>query len=128
MKNKKSGFLSSMASGTIIALIATGIGILVFSLVVYFCRLKSGVIRPVNQFIKIVSIFLGCIFSIKEKGGAIKGAIVGATYSIIMLLVFALLGKSGENFLYVIADVVFCTVIGAVSGILSVNVGEKRGC
>lgn len=126
MEKSGNSFIKSLVSGTSVALISTVIGVLIFSLVANLCGLSTGVIKPVNQFIKVISIFFGCVFAVKESKGLIKGAAIGALYSVLIYLLFSLLAGSFGTFVSFIIDFAFCVVIGAVSGILTVNVGNKN--
>ena len=97
----------------------------IFALIISLTGLGGVVIKSVNQFIKVLSIFLGCSFFIRSSGGLIKGAIVGVVYSALMLALFSLFGAGemvGKNF-YI--ELIFGGIIGAISGIMSVNVKRR---
>ena len=74
-----------------------------------------------NQFIKIISVFIGCLFSFSGVKGLIRGAITGLTVTVITYLIFLLFGAAsfGTGFLI---DLALLTVVGAISGIIAVNV------
>ena len=115
------GFLSGIIKGIGLAVIITLAGVLLFAFIIKLACLSSGVIKAVNQFIKILSVFLACIFSVKGGKGLIKGAVIGLISTLITYLIFALMG-SGVSFNGgFILDLVFGLIIGAISGIISVN-------
>ena len=118
-------FFSGIIKAVFSAVIITLVGVLIFAGIVKFALLSQAVIKAVNQFIKILAIFLGCSFCIRGKNGLFSGVIMGFLTTVITYLIFSLFcGKMifGNNFLL---DLIFTSVIGAVSGIISVNI--KKG-
>lgn len=125
MSKISQGFFGQTLKATVVSIISMLISVLVFALVVHFAGLNSSIIKIVNQFLKIFSIFLGCFFVIEENGGLIKGLLTGILFSIIITLIFALVsGQSGFTFELVI-ELLFCGIIGLISGVISVNVKAK---
>ena len=110
----------------LITLIVNIVGVLIFSLIVKLTSLGSGVIRPINQFIKMLAIFLGCFFSLREKHGLLKGTLVGVLGSGLTYLVFALISGKASLFSPFILDLLFGAIVGAISGILTVNVKKEK--
>ncbi len=118
-------FFSGIIKAVFSAVIITLVGVLIFAGIVKFAILSSGVIKAVNQFIKIIAIFLGCSLSIRGKSGLLRGALMGVLTTIITYLLFSLFCGEivfGNSFLL---DLIFTSVIGAISGIISVNI--KKG-
>jgi putative membrane protein (TIGR04086 family) len=114
-------FFSSIVKGVSTALIITLVGVLIFAGIVKIAMLNSGVIKAVNQFIKIISVFLGCTFSLKENKGLIKGVIVGVFSTVIIYLIFALVGGAVNFGLPFLLDLVMGIIVGGVSGVIAVN-------
>lgn len=114
-------FFSSIVKGVSTALIITLVGVLIFAGIVKIAMLNSGVIKAVNQFIKIISVFLGCTFSLKENKGLIKGVIVGVFSTLIIYLIFALVGGAVNFGLPFLLDLVMGIIVGGVSGVIAVN-------
>ena len=114
-------FFSSILKGVLCSVIITLLSVLIFAFIVKFTLLGNGVIRAVNQFIKIISILLGSAFFIRGDKGLIKGAILGLLTTIIIYLLFSLFSGglllNGSMFI----DLIFTTIIGGISGILAVN-------
>lgn len=126
MEKEGSGFFLSAVKGVGLAVISMLFGVLVFAFIVKLTALSSGAIKAVNQFIKITSVFCGCFFTLKGKAGLIKGVIVGLFSTVIIYLIFALIGGEkvfGTGFLL---DMLFGAAIGAVSGIIAVNTRGKE--
>lgn len=123
--SKENGFIRSIIKGFFTATIITLISVLVFAGVVKVAYLNTSVIKAVNQFIKVLSVFLGCFFNVRISGGLIKGALVGCLSSIVMYLLFALIGGQMSFGFPFVVDLIFMSVIGAISGIISVNLRKS---
>ena len=121
MSYKEKGFTVSFIKGVFTAVISALVGVLIFALIIKMANLSSGVVKPVNQFIKVISIFLGCFFAVSGKRGYIKGGLIGIISIIIIYLLFALI--SGANVFSggFIIDLLFSLAVGVLSGILAVN-------
>ena len=74
-----------------------------------------------NQFIKVLSVFLGCFCTIKDKGGLIKGALIGCACAVVTYLLFSLIGAEVSFGTTFFVDLIFQVVIGVIFGILAVN-------
>ncbi len=121
---RERGFFWQIIKGACIALVISLVAILIFSGVVKVCKLSSGVIKAVNQFIKIIALFLGIIFSLKENKGLLKGGLVGIIYGVLIHLVFLIIG--GEFEIGKVAlDVLFCIAVGCILGALIINLRKK---
>ena len=120
---EKGAFFSSIIKAAALSVIVSLVGALIFALVLSFTNLDGGVIKTVNQFIKILAVFLGCFFFIKDNAGLFKGLISGAVSAFITYLIFSLVSGVGIKFgLEFFIDLAFTAVIGAISGIIAVNV------
>lgn len=118
---EEKGWLTVL-KGIGISVLVIIIGILVFSVIVKITLISEGVVKAVNQGIKIVSVFLGCFFVVKGRLGFLKGMLIGIGTIILSHLLFALFGGTFSWGAELLLDVVFSLSIGAVSGILAVNV------
>lgn len=119
---ENSGFFSGIIKGTLTAVIISLFSVLIFGGVVKVALLSQGVIKAVNQFIKIISVFLGCSFCVRGRMGLIRGAILGVLSTIVTYLIFSLFSGEIYKSTSFILDVIFMAVIGGVSGIIAVNV------
>lgn len=118
---EESNFFLMILKGVTLTIVATLSCILLFALVVKLAMLDYVVIKWVNQFLKIFSVFIGVFFSIKGKMGFVKGALVGFLSSLVTLAIFALMGSESVTFLRFVIDTLFYVVIGAICGVLAVN-------
>lgn len=117
---EQGGFLSIM-KGILITVIVNLSFVLLFSLVIKISLLGVSVIKWVNQFLKIISVFIGVFFTVKESKGFIKGSAVGLFSSVITFLLFALIGGESASFLSFFLDTLFCLIVGGIVGIMAVN-------
>ena len=115
-------FFMQVLKAVIISLSILLVGILLFSIVVKFALLNDGVIKAVNQFIKILAIFLGVFFSIKEGKGLLKGVLIGFVFAVFSNLIFSIMAKAPFFPLSLLIDLVFNMLIGVISGIIAVNI------
>ena len=122
MSNKDDAnvFLMVIKGVTLTVLISL-ICVLVFALIVKFTSLSYAVIKGVNQFLKIFSIFIGTFFSVKGKLGFVKGALVGLFSTVITLILFSLIGGEGVSQASFFIDTLFGTIIGLVCGVIAVQ-------
>ena len=117
---ERAQFWKTTGRGVSLAIIVCLAAVLIFALMIQFTGLPESVIMPVNQFIKVLAIFIGCFFSLRGSKGWLKGGLVGLIAGGLTFLLFALLGgfPSGLRILW---DLLFCVGVGILSGIISVN-------
>ena len=120
------GFVSSVIKSTLLALIISLAGILVFAVVVKFTAPTETLIKTVNQFIKILAVFIGCFLSVKGSAGLVKGAVAGALCTLLTYSVFALMSGSPLFSAEMLIDVLLTAVVGGISGIVAVNLRGKE--
>ncbi len=116
-----------VSRGCIISVIISLIFVLILALITKLFTIDAKVIMPINQVIKILSIFGGCFFGFKQKEkGAIKGGIVGVFYVLLSILVFGIVEKSisFKNFNWF--DLIAGIIAGIISGILAVNIKKDN--
>ncbi len=116
-------FVSPIIKGVLFSISLTLIAILLFAIVVKVTVFSSIAVKIVNQFIKIVSVFLGCLLFLNDGKGLIKGGIVALLYVFLINAIFSLI--SGVGFSVSFLEILLCLAVGAVSGIISINLKEK---
>ena len=125
LKLSSNSIVLQVLKGCVIATTISLLLILLFALIVRFVNVSEKIILPINQFIKIVSIFLGCLFSLRKTNrGFLKGALIGLFYAILAYMIFSFLSGSLSLALTSFTDMIFCAIIGGISGILSVNINK----
>ena len=118
-------FLKDVVKSVLFSLIITLVSVLILGIIVKFVVIPPTILLPVNQVIKVISVLLGCVIAIKDKrNGALKGGICGLIYTLLSVFIFLILGISlKESFSFI--DVLLGIIIGAISGIITVNTGKK---
>ena len=124
-KTGESGFVSSTLKGIFVSVAFVLAGILLFALLIGIFHFPSAAIKPVNQVIKILSVFCGAILCVRGEKGFIKGALIGFFSIALTYAVFAFMGGEGLFNVGFLLDLIFGAIVGAISGIISVNV--KKG-
>lgn len=123
----KSPLIGFIAKGTLIALCVSLVLVLVFAFILKFTNISDSVINPINQVIKGISIFLGVFIGLKKckELGLVSGLLIGFIYTLLAFLVFSLLSGSFVFDITLLTDSVFGAVIGAICGIISVNIKKS---
>lgn len=98
--------------------------ILLFALIVQALTLNDTVVRIINQVIKIVAIFFGAKFCIKNRG-ALQGGIFGLAFGVITLIIFSIISSSISFDFSVILEILYCVFVGAVCGIISAQFNDN---
>lgn len=111
----------SFLKGIIISVLSALLLVLLFAFIVKQFSLSSSVIKPVNQFLKIISVFLGVIFAVKGDRGLIKGLLFGIVVSILQFLLFRFIGGGLSFSLALVWEILLGGVVGAIFGIICVN-------
>jgi putative membrane protein (TIGR04086 family) len=124
MENVQPKFTSNIIDiirALIIALVTTVVLTVVFAFIARQVELTEHYLRIGNVVISLASVIAACIFGLKTpKMGAIKGFFVGILFVLITAFLFSFL-YSGTGFGLSPYDIIFGSVAGIISGILSVN-------
>ena len=116
MRGAKKEAAAEVGKSVCIAAIVTLAAVLVFALLVKLFTIGSGAITAVNQVIKAVAIFVGCMVCVKPGRGLLKGLVSGVAVIILTYFLFAILaGEIAFGWTNVL-DLVFGALVGAVSG------------
>lgn len=123
LKNNNSLF--AILKGALSALIISLIGILIFAFVIKLTSISDGLIKPINQVIKIVSIFFGCFLSKNTTGKILsKGLFIGVMYTILAFTLFSALNGKFEFSTSLFLDILFGALIGLISSVIC-NIFKK---
>ena len=121
-KNENTSFFGEITKGVFTSIIVTLASVLIFAFIIKFARLESGVVKSVNQFIKVLSVFLGCSFCVRGGMGFIKGCFIGAISTALFFVIFSFFGAQVSFGFGFALELIFGALCGAISGIISVNV------
>lgn len=117
-------FLKSVKAAAI-AIVTALVFVLIFSFIVKLTGLSGGAIKVVDQFIKVVSLIVGCLFALGNEKGLINGCLTGLIFGVITYFLFGLISGGVSVGIEFIWEVALCCVIGCLSGVLTVNVKKR---
>ncbi|MBR2341176.1 MAG: TIGR04086 family membrane protein, partial [Clostridia bacterium] len=87
----------------------------------HITALPDKLILPINLTIKAVSVFVGCVCSLRGQRGWLRGIAVGLAFTCLSGLLFGLVGGGFAFTWLLIVEILFGAVIGALSGMFAVN-------
>lgn len=120
--DRQHGVVYEIVMAIIIALILSLVLILIAAFCIKQFNLSDTVTPIINQVIKCVSIFLGCMCALKQpKNGWLRGMCIGFVYVWLSYIVFSLLAGEFKVGLSLLNDATLGTVFGLISGIIAVN-------
>ncbi|MBQ8537894.1 MAG: TIGR04086 family membrane protein [Clostridia bacterium] len=124
---KASSGWTKVLKGLGIAVLATGVMVLVFSLLMQWLKPSDQVIRIVNQVIKLASILIGCWVCVGRAGenGLIRGACVGLLYMGAGVAVYGLLTGQQASLTAYLADLGMGIAGGGIAGMILSNLAPK---
>ncbi len=123
----KGVFIKSLIKGALISLSVSIIGICIFAFVLRFLDISIGLIKPINQVIKIVSILIGTIWGLKKvkEMGLVSGFLIGVLYTFLAFVLFSALNGGFVFDATLVTDMLFGGIAGAIGGIVAVNFKKK---
>ena len=121
MDNEKITEISEGIKAVLIAIICALVLTSAFALILHITALPDKLILPINLTIKAVSVFVGCVCSLRGQRGWLRGIAVGLAFTCLSGLLFGLVGGGFAFTWLLIVEILFGAVIGALSGMFSVN-------
>lgn len=107
----------------IFAVITAVVFALILSLLKGLFNFGTGVIKPINQVLKTIAIFFSALLFLRGEKGLVKGLITGLATAFLTALIAS--AFSGNFLNGLIFDLLLFGAIGAVSGVIAVNVKTK---
>ncbi len=126
MRSEGGRVAAEMGKSVCVSVIFTLAAVLIFALFIKLFSIGSSVITPVNQIIKMLAIFIGCILCLKPGKTALKGAGCGAAVVVLTYFLFAIIAGEISFGWGNVLDFVFGAVAGGISGIIASLVKSKR--
>lgn len=120
IKRNTPGKQNSFLRGVLVSVLATAIAVIIFAIIIGLTDVSDGIIRIVNQLIKIGAIFLG-VRAIVPRGsdnGVRKGALLGLIYMGVGVLLYALLSGQKLTVMGYVIDLLMGVAAGGLSGML----------
>ena len=117
----------TVLKGALIALSISLIGILIFAFVLRFVAIPDNAISPINQVIKGISVLVATLIALKKSKemGLVTGLLIGLVYTAVSFLTFSILDGHFSFSTTLLNDLLFGSVIGAICGIIAVNLKRK---
>lgn len=117
---RKQGKGSWILRGTITAVAVTIVLVIVFAVIIGLTEMEDGLIRIINQGIKVLAVFLGVRAAVpRGSDDAIRrGVVIGLVYMGLGLILFALLSGQQMTVLSYVLDVLMGVAAGGLSGML----------
>ena len=112
MRSESGRAAAEVGKGIALSAVFTLAMVLVFALFIKLFSVGSSVILPVNQVIKVVSIFLGCFLCIRPG----KSAICGLGTVIVTYFLFAIIAGEISFGWGNVLDLAFGALAGLISG------------
>ncbi|MBQ8443973.1 MAG: TIGR04086 family membrane protein [Clostridia bacterium] len=124
---KRSSLYGNVLKGSVVALCCSLLLVLVFAFLLKFTNIPDSVISPINQVIKGISVFVGVFVGLKKSKelGLVSGLLIGFIYTTLAFFVFSLLAGSFCLDITLLVDMIFGGVIGAVCGIICINLKKS---
>lgn len=116
---EKRNFWLAMLKGLLVGVIISLVAVLLFALILRFVSMSDGVIKIVNQVIKVLAIFSAVLFAVRGKMCYLQGGVLGIFVSIITYIIFGIISADlsfGLSFLY---ETIFAFVFGLLSGVIA---------
>ena len=117
------GFLNIL-KGALASVSFSLIFILIFALIIRFFNIPDSWIFPVNQAIKLVSLFVGISIALKDnkQKGFVKGMILAISYFVLSFVIFSILQSKINFSISNLYDFILTTLSGGLIGIIFVNI------
>lgn len=112
-----------LLKGLLTAVGVTVAGVAVFALLMQWLRPADGVVRVINQVLKLASIGAGVWVAVGKgcEGGLLRGALVGLLYMAIGVGMYALLSGQGAPLSAYLADLGMGVAGGGIVGMILSN-------
>ena len=127
-KLKNNSLTVAMLKGGLIAIVVSLVCILIFAFIVKIFGLSDGVLKVVNQVIKVFSILIGTFAGLKKETekGLLKGLLIGLFYTFFAFVVFSALNGKFDFDKSLLTDILFGGITGAICGVIAVNTKKKN--
>ena len=120
-------YFLNLLKGTAAGLIVTVAALLLFALLVKLFHIGDGAIPAVNMVIKIGSIFVAVLITLKfiRERGYLAGGLTGILYILLSFAVFSLFKGDWSALDTLVVDLLTGLAAGLLSGILIANIKKK---
>lgn len=125
---RSAGKNTALWRGVLVSVAVTAAAVVIFAVIIGFADLGDGLIRVINQLIKIGAIFAGvrAVVSRGDENGIRRGAAIGLIYMGIGVLIYALCTGQKLTVMGYLIDLIMGVAAGGLSGML-VSLAKRRG-
>lgn len=121
--NAESSNLTRILRGSILSIVLTIAGLLIYSIILVNTEISENTINYVVIGITSISILIGSILSVSKiaKRGIFNGAIVGGIYVVVIYLLSSIINSNFNINLSAIILMAASIIAGMIGGIIGVN-------
>lgn len=119
------GHIFQILKAVLAAIIFSLVFVLVFTVIIQLFSLPAGVIKPVNQVFKILSVIFGGLLFIRGEKGLLKGAVYGVVAVLVTYLLYGAISLSLAFSWKTAAELLIGGAAGAITGVIAVNLKSK---
>ena len=125
---RSAGKNTALWRGVLVSVAVTAAAVVIFAVIIGFADLGDGLIRVINQLIKIGAIFAGvrAVVSRGDENGIRRGVVIGLIYMGIGVLIYALCTGQKLTVMGYLIDLIMGVAAGGLSGML-VSLAKRRG-
>ena len=109
---RKNTLLQALKAG-VLSLVFSCIGVLLLALLAKLCNIPNNLLPTLNQILKVVSVALGTLLSVKDEKFLLKGLIGAGIFWLLSLALFAIMGGQ-FNIWQILLDLVIALVVAAI--------------
>jgi|GEM_PF-311278 len=112
-----------MLKSLLVCLIISFVMILLYALILSFTSISDASMSKVTQSIMIISVAISSAYGSKRtrRRGWLFGSVLGAVFAILLIPFGMALGQEFTMDIYLIAKLLVSAVVGAIGGIIGVN-------
>lgn len=126
MERAKKNIFTSLLKSIILGIVISLILILVFAVILRFVDVSDGVITPVNQIIKAISIFV-MLFSFSKNDNdklLLKSIVLSFLFVVLSFFIFSFINGSFDLGIDILFDLIFGVIMGGICAVI-INLFKK---
>ena len=118
MEDREEKFFPCAVRGAVLSVTVALALVLLFALIIGLFGIGDTAIKPTNQVLKALALFVGCFFALKGRLMIFKGLAVGIIFTVVLHIIFSLVSGNPLFSTELLFDMLFGTVLGTVFGII----------
>jgi len=128
MTHSRINTFAKLLKGLITSVLVTLLLMLLLAIAAVSLKLSDTSITWLNQFIKIISIFLGVWVTVGRGGenGFIKGLVLAIIYIILGYFMYVILGGNAFSAVTMLGEILIGAAVGSIAGAILANLSPKH--